>query len=306
MTALSGIVPVLAMPYAVDGSIDEKVLAREAAFLVEAGAHGVAFGFASDIARLTDDERDRAIRVASESIAGRTPLVASIQANSTSALLRRAEASTIAGATMLMVTPPGGGEYPADEIVAHFAALSEGVGLPIIIQDAPAISGIHTPVAALARLAIEVDRIAAVKVEAAPTAPKISALVAAIGTHATVLGGAGGFDFYNELERGAAGSIPGAAVPELFIRIYELHRSGQHAESRSVLYRLLPLLSLGLRGHDLFCYAQMEVLRRRGIFPSTRVRTPAEHPDGQFARELTEVIDEIAVSWPELGIGLRG
>ncbi len=306
MATLSGILPVLAMPYADDESIDEDVLAREVAFLLGAGVDGIAFGFASDIARLTDVERDRAVRVASDSVAGRVPLIASIQAGSTAALLRRAEASAMAGATMFMVTPPGGGIFAPDDLVAHFGALSDRLGLPIIVQDAPAITGTHTPVAVLARIAIKVEGVVAVKAEAAPTAPKIRTLADAIGGHAAVLGGAGGFDFYNELERGASGTIPGAALPELFVKVFELHRGGQRAESRSLLHRLLPLLSLGLRGHDAYCHTQKEVLRRRGIFPSVRVRTPAELPDEDFVRELTQAIDEIAGLWPELGIGPAG
>jgi len=49
-----GIIPILAMPYQDDETIDTACLLPEIDLLVQQGVHGVGFGFASEIARLTD------------------------------------------------------------------------------------------------------------------------------------------------------------------------------------------------------------------------------------------------------------
>jgi len=302
MTAVEGVIPVLPMPFDEDGEIEVAELRRVTEFLLGQPVRAIAFGFASEVSRLTDVERDLALRVVADAVRGAVPVVATIQAQSTLALLRRAEAALENGATMLMVTPPAGGPFAPDDVVAHFDALDRRTGTPTIIQDAPALSGVETSVAVLARLATEVPGVVAVKIEAAPTAPKVSALVEALGSSASVLGGAGGLDLVNELERGASGVMPGAAFPELFARVIEHHRAGRRDDARALLNRMLPLLLLGTRGHDTYCHVQKAILVRRGVLHHVRTRPPSQPLDRALARELATAIDDAARAWPELGL----
>ena len=302
MIALDGVIPVLPMPFDEDGDIEVEELRQVTRFLLGRPVRAIAFGFASEVSRLTDMERDLALRVVADAAGGALPVVATIQAHSTPALLRRAEAALENGATMVMVTPPAGGPFAPDDLVAHFDALSRRTGTPMIIQDAPALSGVETSVAVLARLAVEIPGVVAVKIEAAPTAPKVSALVEAIGTSAGVMGGAGGLDFLNELERGASGVLPGAAFPELFARVFDLYRAGRLQEARTLFSRMLPILVLTTRDHETFCYAQKAILRRRGVLQHVGTRAPSRHLDAELDRELRTAIDEAARAWPELDL----
>jgi 2-keto-3-deoxy-L-arabinonate dehydratase len=302
MCAIEGVLPVLPMPFDEDGEIDTTELGRVAEYLVSQPIRAIAFGFASEVSRLTDVERDRALREVADTVGGVVPVVATIQAHSTVALLRRGEASLESGATMLMVTPPAGGPFEIDDLVAHFDIVGTRVGVPMIIQDAPTQSGVVTPVDALARLAAEIHNVVAVKVEAPPTAPKVSALVKAVGANAGVLGGAGGVDFVNELERGASGVMPGAAVPELFVRVFDLHRGGRRDEARTLFHRMSPILLLGGRDHQTFCYVQKAILQRRGILHHVRTRSPSPPLDPELDREIDVTFEDAARRWPELGM----
>lgn len=302
MNALEGVIPVIPMPFDEDGEIEVAELRRVTEFLLGQPVRAIAFGFASEVSRLTDVERDLALRVVADTAGGAVPVVATIQAGSTLALLRRAEAALENGATMLMVTPPAGGPFAPDDVVAHFDALGRHAGTPMIIQDAPALSGVETSVAVLARLAVELPGVVAVKIEAAPTAPKVSALVEAVGGSASVMGGAGGLDFLNELERGASGVMPGAAFPDWFARVFEHQRAGRGDEARALFAPMLPLLLLGTRGHDTYCHVQKAILVRRGVLHSVRTRPPRPRLDAALARELATAIDDAARAWPELGL----
>jgi 4-hydroxy-tetrahydrodipicolinate synthase len=292
---LEGIIPILSMPFLEDDAIDFDSLVAEAAFLVETGVDGIGFGYGSEIVRLTDAERDEALAAVAGALGGRPPLIAATGANSTRAALLRAEAARDAGADVLMVTPPATAAATADDLLTHYAAIAERVGLPIIVQDAPGMTGVTMSDHLLGRLANEIELVVAVKVETMPPAPKVSAAVARVGGAASVLGGAGGVDFVHELERGARGTIPGAALPELFVSVWRHFRAGRLAAARADFNRFLPLLALSARTADTFLYTQKEILRRRGILPSARLRAPAERIDAELMRELDALLEELGL-----------
>jgi 2-keto-3-deoxy-L-arabinonate dehydratase len=296
---IEGIIPILSMPFLDDDAIDIENLVAEAEFLVKTGVDGLGFGYGSEIVRLTDAERDAALAAVANALNGRLPLIAATGANSTRAALLRAEAASAAGADVLMVTPPAVPAIRPDDLVAHYATIAERVSLPIVVQDAPGMTGVTMSDALLGRLAREIEGVIAVKVETMPPAPKVSAVVAQVGGAASVLGGAGGVDFVHELERGALGTIPGAALPELFVAVWRLFRAGRRAEARSLFSRFLPLLMLTARTSDVFLFSQKEILRRRGILLSARLRAPSERIDSDLLRELETLLNELGLA----GIG---
>jgi 2-keto-3-deoxy-L-arabinonate dehydratase len=290
---VEGIIPILSMPFREDDAIDLDALVGQAEFLIEAGVDGVGFGYGSEIFRLTDAERDAALSAVSRAVRGRVPIIVATGANSTYAALERSVAARDAGADVLMVTPPAFASAGPDEIVAHYAALAERVGLPIIVQDAPGMTGVTMPDTLLARLAAEIELVVAIKVETIPPAPKVGAVVARVGSTAAVLGGAGGADFVHELGRGAVGTIPGAALPELFVFVWQQFRTGQVAAARACFHRYLPLLALSGRTMDTFLFTQKEILRRRGILPSANMRTPSEQLDAVYLTELDTMLADL-------------
>ena len=293
---LDGIIPILSMPFGDDEAIDFAGLTAQIDFLFRLGVQGVGFGFGSEIFRLTERERDEAVAVAARHVAGRVPVVVGVGANSTVAAIQRAEAARDAGADVLMVTPPAIVQPSADDVFAYYARLAETVDLPIIVQDAPGMVGTQLSPVLLVRLAREIERVVAIKVEALPTAPKVGAVATPVGDAASVLGGAGGLDFFHELERGASGTIPGAALPEVFIRVWDLHRRGQRDDARRLFNRYLPLLSLSNRDLDTFLFVQKEILRRGGVLRTARLRAPSAPPDAELLAELDALLIDLDIA----------
>jgi 2-keto-3-deoxy-L-arabinonate dehydratase len=290
---MNGVIPVVSMPFSDDESLDLDALGAEIEFLAAAEVDGVALGLASEVLRLTDGERDAALAVVADAAAGRVPVVASVSGGSTHAACARAEAAVERGADALMITPP---PAPAAALLDHYTAIGARCGAPIVVQDAPGMTGVEMSVELLAELA-GIEQVAALKIEANPPAPKVSAVAARVGDRCAVLGGAGGVDFARELERGAAGTLPGSGLPELFVQVWRRHRDGEVDAAARLFERHLPLLTLAARTADGFVFVQKEILRRRGVLASARLRAPCELPDADFLRELDAALAGLEEQW---------
>lgn len=300
---LDGITPILHMPFLEDDAIDHESLSKLAHFLVGTGVQGVGIGYGSEIYRMTDEERDDALRTAADAVAGRVPIVVATGANSTRATILRSLRARELGGGVLMIVPPGLPPAGPDDVVRHYRAVWDAVGLPIIVQDAPQMSGVVMSDALLQRLADEVEGVVSIKIEVSPPAPRVYSARRAIKPSVTVLGGAGGLDFFHELERGADGTIPGAAFPELFNYVYREFKAGRTEQARAAFNRFVPFYSMASRTPDTFHALQKEILRRRGIFRTNLMRTPSERLDDRLFTELDDFLAELGLSdlaagWP--------
>ena len=68
---------------------------------------------------------------------------------------------------MVMAMPPYHGatlRVPEPQVFEFFARLSDAIGIPVMIQDAP-VSGTPLPVALLARMAEEIEHVCYFKIE---------------------------------------------------------------------------------------------------------------------------------------------
>jgi 4-hydroxy-tetrahydrodipicolinate synthase len=292
---LTGIYPILSMTFHDDDSVDHDSLIAQAEFLIETGVHGIGFGFGSEIYRLTDAERDAALRAVATAVIGRVPIIVATSAHSTAATRERSLAARDAGASILMITPPGMAALQPDQIYAHYETIARDVRMAIIVQDAPSFSGVAMSESLMERLAREIEEVVAVKIEAIPPAPKVGAMVSRVGDSAAVLGGAGGIDFIHELERGASGTIPGAALPELFLSLFHFHEQGRETEARALFNRFAPLAYLTWRSTDSFLFTQKELLRRRGIIPNSRMRAPSEVIEATYMTELDALLSDLGI-----------
>jgi dihydrodipicolinate synthase/N-acetylneuraminate lyase len=293
--ALHGVVPILLTPVLEDGAIAWDDLRREVDFLIARGVSAYGFGFGSEVFRLTEAERDVALGVVVTQTAGRALVIANVLAGSTPAALERAEAAKAIGADAVMLPPPAFGVSDSHALFRHYETVATEVGSPIVVQDAPGMSGIELSAELLVRLAHEVDGVVALKVEAEPSAPKIGQIVKALDSDVAVLGGGAGLDLLHELERGAHGTMPGAALADAFVRVWTLHRAGRREEARHEFDRLLPLLVLGTRSLDTFLFVEKEILRRRGIFSTARLRPPSLPAEPELAAELARLLDNLDV-----------
>jgi 4-hydroxy-tetrahydrodipicolinate synthase len=209
----SGIFHVVATPFTEDGALDTAGLPRLVECALATGVNGLTIlGIAGEAHRLTDEERRRVVEAVVKETAGRVPVVVGVSASGTHLATALAAMAREQGASAVMVAPPAGVKNP--ESVAEYYRAVATAGLPLVIQDEPVTTQVTMPAAFLARLCAELPSVQALKLEEAPTLPKITALRRLLGRPIAIFGGLGGVYFLEELARGAAGAMTGFPYPE--------------------------------------------------------------------------------------------
>ncbi len=291
MRLLEGIYPILNTTFRDDGTLDLESQAMLIRHLVESGAHGLGmFGNASEGYALLPEERGAIMRLVTQEVNGRIPLVVSSGHTGTDAAVRLGKESEDAGADALMVLPPYYLKTDGDGLMYYYEAISRAVGIPIMIQDAPLMTQVPMPAALLARMGREIEHVKYVKVEAPPTAPKVSAVVSAGGP--TVFGGLNGQFMIEEIRRGARGEMPGSDMISIYVDIWNKLEAGDDAAAWRVFMQALPLIRFELQP-GLGVSAMKHNLMAAGVIQCARVRHPTASLDAKSLGEL-KILRELA------------
>jgi 4-hydroxy-tetrahydrodipicolinate synthase len=270
---LRGVLPVLQVPYAGDGAIDLATLRREIDWVFAARVQGVAIGMASEIVRLTDEERDRLVREVVRLVAGRGPVVAGAGGESAVQAVRHARVAEEAGASALMVPPPFLTRCGEEGLVRYYETLLEATRLPVMIQDASGYLGGPVPTGVqLALFRRHPDRIL-FKPEGPAMSATFSALRDATGGKARVFEGRGGLSLVDSYRRGIAGVLPGSDVPWAIVALWEALEKDDEVRARRV-QGALALFGPIFSSLDAFLAVEKALLVKQGVFPNAIVRGP--------------------------------
>jgi 2-keto-3-deoxy-L-arabinonate dehydratase len=300
MTAFAGIFPIINTTFHDDGRIDIESQRRLVRFVIESGAHGIGiFGNASEGYTLTEDERRQLMRVIIDEVRGAVPVVVSSGHTGTDAAVVLSREAEAAGASALMITPPHYVKPDADGIYDYFASISRAVRIPIMVQDAPLMTQVPIGIDLLARMGRELERVRLVKVEAPPTSPKVAKLRLIADDSLVLFGGLNGQFVLEELARGAAGTMPGCDMTDVFIRIWSAYQRGDAELARVEFTRALPLIRYELQP-GLGVAVMKQNLVDAGIIASARVRHPTrtlDATDVAEVRALRAELDLLAFRW---------
>lgn len=151
-------------PMTGDGAVDFDGAARLAEYLVTDMRNDglVISGTTGESPTTSDAEKDRLLRVVIEAVGARVPVVAGVGTNNTAHSCELARAAEQAGASGLLVVTPYYNKPPQAGLVAHFTAVADATGLPVLLYDIPGRSATAIETDTLVRLA-EHPRIVAVK-----------------------------------------------------------------------------------------------------------------------------------------------
>ncbi len=270
---LQGILSVLCTPFHEDGSIDEASLVRLVEHNLAWGVDAiVCFGLAGEIYKLTDLDRHKILAAVVHAVDGAVPVIAGTEHTGTEGAVARSRGAQEAGAAAVMVYPPTFVKPNRDQVIEYYQAISEAIEIPIVIQDAPAWTGVPLPVELLITVARHAPQVRYVKVEAPPTSPKIAALNEA---QILPLGGYGALHLAEELTHGIRGTMPACAYPGFFKELWRAHEAGDRDTVWSLFTRILPLTSFQMGSLDLLVAVQKILLSRIGVLSSARLRRPA-------------------------------
>jgi len=294
MSELSGVIPILVTPFDEGGQVSLEDLDRQLEFLIDAGVRTAGFGFGSEAPRLSEAELSGLVTRAVATAAGRLTIFGNAEMRSVAGGIEQVRRVQAAGAQLALVRPGGLDGVSQDALFDAFAAVAAQGGVPIIVQDAPQNTGVELAPGTLARLLTGAPGVAAVKVEPADPARKIELITERLGGQpGVIIAGAGGAEYLHELERGACGTMPGPAHPELFAAVERLHAKGDRRGAWELMARIMPLLVLCKRNMDTFLYVQKHVLMRRGVLRVTGLGRPHRPLDPHLADEVDELLEEL-------------
>jgi 2-keto-3-deoxy-L-arabinonate dehydratase len=283
---LEGVYPILLTTFHDDGSLDLESQRRLIHYLLEEGAHGLGlFGNASEGYALSGDERRQLLALITSEVKGQVPLVASSGHTGTDVAVDLSRESEDLGADALMVLPPYYLKTDGEGLVHYYSEIADAVKIPIMVQDAPALTTVAMPPSLLARMAREIPGVRYVKVEAAPTTPKFSAVKREAGDKLVLFGGLNGNFFLEELGRGSRGVMPGSDMIELFVRVWDCWHGGRREEAWDIFTQMLPLIRFELQP-GLGVSAMKYNLKAAGVIKSERVRHPTSTLDREAIGEL--------------------
>lgn len=293
METLSGIYPILATTFDAEGRLDLPSQLALVNYLLERGAHGLGlFGNASEGYALGEEERSRLLKAIAQEVNGRVPLIVSSGHTGTDMAVALSRQMEDMGASALMVLPPYFLKTDGEGLMHYFGAIGAAVGIPIMVQDAPLLTQVPLPPALLARMAREIPRVRYAKVEAPPTAPKITAVIAAAREQLTLFGGLNAQFLIEEYQRGARGMMPGSdAIPEL-VEIWRCLEANRIDAAWDVFTRVLPLLRFELQP-GMGVSAMKHNLQAAGVIRCARVRHPTATLDEISLQELRRLRERL-------------
>jgi len=297
-----GIFPVVPTTFHEDGTLDLASQKRCIDFMIDSGVDGLCIlANFSEQFLLGDDERETLTRLALEHVAGRVPVIVTTTHTSTAICAARSRRAQDMGAAMVMVMPPYHGasfRFGDTQIQRFFAAVSDAIDIPIMIQDAPA-AGTPLPPAFLARMAQEIEQVRYFKMETAGAAGKLRELIALGGE--TIEGpwdGEEGISLLADLDAGATGAMTGGGFADGIRPIIEAFRRGDKDQAFAEYQRWLPLINHENRQAGFL--AAKALMHAGGVIACDAPRHPwpAMHPE--VRRQLLDIarrLDPLVLRW---------
>jgi 4-hydroxy-tetrahydrodipicolinate synthase len=291
---IEGILPVLCTPFTKKGELDEKSLRRLVNFEIEKRVHGLTIhGIHSEFYKLSDEERNRITDIVIEEVNGRLPVVAGAGHSGIAGAVKMCKYAHDAGADAVMLLPPFFMKPDAQGLYDFYKKISDSVDIPIMIQDAPAATGVPISAAQMAKWAEEIENVKYAKIEDVAPMIKISETIRLTKGKFTILTGSGGRWLLQALTRGARGCLPGDSLPELWVELFNRFEGGDTRGARGVYYRLLPYIDFS--NEPRFTMIEKEILRLRGVIATSRVRDWSLPMDDLYDQELRVVLRSLGI-----------
>ena len=249
---LAGVYPPIATPFDAGGDVDRRALAANVARYAEQGVRGVvALGSNGEAPLLDEPESDAVIAAAREALPADRLLIAGTGRESTRATLDASRRAAGLGADAVLVRTPSyfKPRMTPSALVAHYTAIADAAGVPVLLYNYPAVTGITLTPDTVGRLARH-PNIVGIK-ETSTDAAQIAAYVdASRGEAFTVLAGSAPA-FYAALCLGASGAILAAAcvVPRACVALLTAFSRGDHEKARDLQRRMIPIAAAVTSGY---------------------------------------------------------
>ncbi|ABE44752.1 dihydrodipicolinate synthase family protein [Polaromonas sp. JS666] len=297
-----GVFPVVPTTFNDAGELDLESQKRCIDFMIDAGSNGLCIlANFSEQFLLSDDERETLTQTILKHVAGRVPVIVTTTHFGTRVCAERSRRAQDAGAAMVMVMPPYHGatlRASEEKIYEFYAALSNAIDIPIMIQDAP-MSGTTLSAAFLARMAKEIKQVSYFKIETAGAASKLRELIRLGGD--AIEGpwdGEEAITLLPDMDAGATGAMTGGGYPDGIRRIVDAYAAGRREEAIAQYTRWLPLINYENRQGGIL--TAKALMKAGGVIACEAPRHPfpAMHPEVRKGLiETARRLDPLVLRW---------
>jgi 4-hydroxy-tetrahydrodipicolinate synthase len=219
-----GVIPPIITPIDENENVDEKGFRAILRHCVDRGLHGIfVAGTNGETMALTQEERDKAIRIALDEVGKEVPVMAGVMDSSTRRVIENIKRLEQMGGQCAVVTSIFYDRHTSqDETIRHFEKIADSTSIDLAVYNIPPFTGIKLSSTSMIKIA-KLDRVAAIKDSSGDYMefqkilreyvdnPRVSVLMGATGLAAV------------SLLQGADGYVPSIAplFPELFVKLYE-------------------------------------------------------------------------------------
>ena len=274
-------------PFHADGSLDLESAARVAEHLVDNGCDGVVVsGTTGESPTTTTEEDGRLLRAVIEAVGDRATVVAGVGTNNTAHSVELAVQAEKVGADGTLLVTPYYNKPTQEGLAAHFEAVADAAGLPVMLYDIPGRSSIAIAPETYERVARH-ERIVAVKDAVGDLDRGVNIM------ESTGLALYSGDDVLNLawLTHGAAGvvSVVGHVAGREYAAMVEAVERGDLTTALDIYKRLVPVVDVIMTRAQgaMTAKAGLELL---GVLPGRHVRLPLVPASDALVDEIRSVL----------------
>lgn len=293
---LNGIHFMLPTPFDENGDVDADSLNTLVNAARSAKCRGVVtLGVMGEAHRLIDSERLPIIEAVKDAAGEDLTVTVGVSAESGRAVAERVKEAQLAGATAVMIAPAKLAKTNPQSTFSYYAAAQDVTQVPIVVQDLPEQTGVHMDPAFIAKLHSELPDAKYLKLEDPPTPQKVTRVKEETNGSMGIFGGLGGAFLFEELRRGAVGTMTGFAYPEVLVAIHRYMSEGETERARSIFYKWLPIIRYE-NSAGVSLAIRKEIMKRRGFVSRADVRPPTPPVGDDTLDELTDLMNSLDLS----------
>lgn len=159
-----GSIPAIVTPFKRNGDLDLPTLKKFVEFQIQGGIDAIVpCGSTGEAATMSGEECRQVIETVVKQVDGRIPVIAGAGSNDTKKAINFSKIAKKAGADALLHVTPFYNKPTPGGLVAHFKAVADAAGLPIVIYNVPGRTGSNVSPSVIIRIAREVPLVKAVK-----------------------------------------------------------------------------------------------------------------------------------------------
>jgi dihydrodipicolinate synthase/N-acetylneuraminate lyase len=273
---LKGVIPMLPTPFNSDKDIVWEDLTKLIENQISMGAHGIsALGLGGEASFLTNDERRVVTEYIIKEVAGRLPVIVGVGAATTQDSCNLADHAASNGVTAIMLAPRPIRTQTQDDLFEYFTEVSKAAsGIEVMLQDAPEYLGIDLNTELIKRLSDEIKNIAYIKSEKTPVSNTIYDLKQIFSQrNIGLFGGQAAVGFFELLESGGTGTIPGCEATSILVRIWDEYViKKDNNKAMEIFEKVLPFFVFEMQSLEMFIKCTKTVLFRKGLLSSNETR----------------------------------